>query len=371
MGPRLKKFSIGEISQMTMFATRKTSTIENTPATVSAWGKVKKVFTGKVQCSLLAALVATGLSPLASALTLKPTTPPFDLGSASAYFVKDVAYGSHERNKLDMFIPKSAYSSKTKTPLVIFIHGGGFSSGSKEKAYESGNRNTITTLLQKGVAYASINYPLLSSNEQEGLIKSLKGSKRALQFVRQNQGSFNIDPNKIIVVGSSAGASTSLWLAFHDDMANLNSSDPVERQSTRVLAAVGTETQSSLDIVRWEEVFKQYNFSVNSMESAAKKFYGIDSMQELYSPQITAYRQDVDLLDLMDSSDPEIYVANQSVPVTAPTTVGILYHHPYHAKALRDQAAKVGLKGSFYIPKMNIMPTTRESMTDFILRKVK
>src|SRR5690606_4982809 len=221
---RLKNFSLGDISQMTI-ATQNTST---TQTNASAWNKFKKVFNGKVQCSVLAALVATGLSPLASALTLKPSTPPFDLGSASAYFVKDVAYGTHERNKLDMFIPKSAYSSKTKTPLVIFIHGGGFSSGSKEKAYASGNRNTITTLLKNGVAYASINYPLLDRNEQEGLIKSLKGSKRALQFVRQYQKNFNIDPDRIILAGSSAGASTSLWLAFHDDMANLNSTDPVE-----------------------------------------------------------------------------------------------------------------------------------------------
>ena len=95
--------------------------------------------------ALLAATVvgATLIPSMASALSLKPSSPPFSLGSASAYFVKDVAYGTHTRHKLDIFVPKANYSSKSKTPLVIFIHGGGFSSGSKEKAYTSSNQKMI------------------------------------------------------------------------------------------------------------------------------------------------------------------------------------------------------------------------------------
>ena len=100
----------------------------------SAWTTLKSA-------ALAAAVVSTTLIPsMASALTLKPSSPPFSLGSASAYFVKDVAYGPHTRNKLDIFVPKANYSSKAKTPLVIFIHGGGFSSGSKDKAYTSSNQ---------------------------------------------------------------------------------------------------------------------------------------------------------------------------------------------------------------------------------------
>jgi hypothetical protein len=320
---------------------------------------------------LAATVVGTALIPsMASALSLKPSSPPFSLGSASAYFVKDVAYGTHERHKLDIFVPKANYSSKSKTPLVVFIHGGGFSSGSKEKAYTSSNQKMIVELLNKGVAFASINYPLLDKNDTEGLIKSLRGAQRSVQFVKHYQNNFNIDPQKVLAMGSSAGASTSLWLAFHDDMANLNSSDPVEQQSTRVMAALAGETQSSLDVVRWEEVFQQYNFSVSSMGSNATKFYGVSKLSDLYTSRIVAYRQDVDLLGLMDASDPEIWVANQSVPVTSPSNVSILYHHPYHAKALMDKANQVGLKGSFYIPQMKIMPAKQETMTQFILRKV-
>lgn len=353
---------------MFKLATRNTAAPETLPrcnASTSAWSTLKGTL-------LAAAVVGSALIPsLASALSLSPSSPPFSLGSASAYFVKDVPYGSDARHKFDIFTPKANSSSKSKTPLVIFIHGGGFSSGSKEKAYSRSNQKMIVELLKQGVAFASINYPLLGRNDTVGLIKSLRGAQRSVQFMKHHHGSFNIDPQKVIAIGSSAGASTALWLAFHDDMANLNSGDPVEHQSTRILAAVGSEAQSSMDVLRWEEVFKQYNFSASSMESAVKNFYGISQLHQLYSSSTVAYRQDVDLLGLMDASDPEVWVANQSVPVTKPSSVGILYHHPYHAKALRDQAQKVGLQGNYYIPQMNIMPSPQESMTDFILRKVK
>lgn len=349
---------------MLNIATRNPTALEIIPRRKTALTALKSVL-------VAAAVVGASLLPsMASALSLKPSTPPFSLGSASAYFVKDVAYGPHTRHTLDIFVPKANYSSKSKTPLVIFIHGGGFSSGSKEKAYTSSNQKMIIELLNKGVAFASINYPLLENGDTEGLIKSLNGAKRSVQFVKHYQSNFNINPQKVIAMGSSAGASTGLWLAFHNDMANLNSSDPVEQQSTRVLAALAGETQSSLDVVRWEEVFKQYNFQVSSMGSNATKFYGVSKLSDLYTSRIVAYRQNVDLLGLMDASDPEVWVANQSVPVTAPTNVSILYHHPYHAKALMDKAKQVGLQGSFYIPQMKIMPTKQETMTQFILRKV-
>jgi pimeloyl-ACP methyl ester carboxylesterase len=319
---------------------------------------------------VLLALLSACFSPLASALSMKPSRPPFRVDSDVAYFVRDLAYGPHARNTLDIFIPASTYSKKTPTPLVVYIHGGGFSSGRKEKAYKGGNRETIGKLLEHGIAYASINYPLLERHEHVGLIKSLHGARRALQFLRLNREEFNIDPDRIVLAGSSAGASAALWLALHDDMADPNSQDPVERQSTRVRAAIATEVQASLDVVRWEDVFQEYRLRISALEKA-KSLYGLETLQQLYEPRIVAYRQEIDLLRLMDSSDPEIWVANKKISVTAPTNASILYHHPYHARALQERAMSVGLKGKFHIPQMNIAPADQESMLDFILRKVR
>jgi acetyl esterase/lipase len=65
--------------------------------------------------------------------------------------LRDVAYGPHERNKLDFW--KAA--SDTPTPLVFYIHGGGWGAGSKEE-----NKGPYLSLLKDGVSYVSINYRL-------------------------------------------------------------------------------------------------------------------------------------------------------------------------------------------------------------------
>ena len=61
---------------------------------------------------------------------------------------------------------------------------------------------------------------------------------RAIQFVRHNARKWNIDPQRIGVTGGSAGGHLSLWVALHDDAADADSDDPVERQSSRVACAV-------------------------------------------------------------------------------------------------------------------------------------
>lgn len=320
---------------------------------------------------VLIALFGVCLPTTLAAVPLHPSSPPFSLDDTAALFVRDVAYGPHERNTLDIFLPANAYAAKRPTPLVVFIHGGGFSSGSKKKAYNRGNRKELAKLLQHGIAYASINYPLLQRNERQGLIKSLHGARRALQFLRLNREVYNIDPERIVLLGSSAGGSTALWLALHDDMANPHSQDPVERQSTRVRGAVATEVQATLDILRWEDVFKEYRFTAGTLEKA-KALYGIETLQQLHDdPRIVQYRHEVDLLRLMDSADPEIWVANRNISAEPPRNASILYHHPYHARALQEQAMRVGLKGQFHIPRMNIMPAEQESAVDFILRKLR
>ena len=309
-------------------------------------------------------------NPDASSAALQLATPPFTLDAGSAYFVKDAAYGPHVRHRFDIFLPKTGYDAQARTPLVIFIHGGGFSSGEKEKAYSRSNQKLIKTLLANGVAFASINYPLISkSNEKEGLLKSLKGSQRALQYLRHT-ALYNIDPERVVLLGSSAGASTALWLALHDDMADLGSSDPVARESTRVRGVAATQTQATLDVVGWEAVFAEYGWSVDDMGQSAPNFYGVASSTDLYRSATVAYRQEVDFINMLDAGDPEIWLATDGVPVKAPSSTGILYHHPYHVRALRDKARAVGARVSAQVPALKLADSS-ESITDFVLRKLR
>jgi acetyl esterase/lipase len=75
----------------------------------------------------------------------------------------------------------------------------------------------------------------------------LYDAARALQFIRTKAADWHLDPERIGLTGGSAGACTSLWLAFHDDLADPNASDPVLRESTRVWCAAVEVPQTTLD----------------------------------------------------------------------------------------------------------------------------
>lgn len=124
----------------------------------------------------------------------------------------NVAYGGHHRNTLDFW----RAPSNRPTPVVVVIHGGGWNVGSKEKLglYVDPNR-----LIQAGISVVAINYRLIEHSKD--LAPYVKGpmsdAARAVQFIRSQGHEWGIDPARIAAAGVSAGACTSLWLAYHDD----------------------------------------------------------------------------------------------------------------------------------------------------------
>ena len=76
---------------------------------------------------------------------------------------------------------------------------------------------------------------------------------RALQFIRSKAKEWNIDKTRIGAAGGSAGACSSLWLAFHDDLANPKSKDPVLRESSRLQCAAVIGAQTTLDPKQMKE----------------------------------------------------------------------------------------------------------------------
>jgi acetyl esterase/lipase len=154
----------------------------------------------------------------------------------------EVSYGPHERHVLDFW----KADSDNSTPLALVIHGGGWNAGSKERLSRFVNPQT---LLSSGISIASINYRLIP--QTLGISPPVKApmhdSARALQFIRSKAKEWNINTDRIGAAGGSAGACTSLWLAFHEDLADPHSKDLVLRESTKVYCAAVKGAQTSLD----------------------------------------------------------------------------------------------------------------------------
>ncbi len=186
----------------------------------------------------------------------------------------DIAYGPHERNKLDFW----KADSDTPTPIVVFIHGGGFVSGDKGQASKDKIR---TDCLAAKVSYASINYRYRTTAPIQDV---LRDCARAVQFLRSKSTEWNIDKSRVGCYGGSAGAGTSMWLAFHDDLADPNNADPILRESTRISCAASNSGQFSYDIVKWVDAFGKENADRFGDLQKPNEFYGLKNMDELTQP---------------------------------------------------------------------------------------
>jgi acetyl esterase/lipase len=97
----------------------------------------------------------------------------------------------------------------------------------------------------KGVAVIGLKYRLRPPHKVDnaGIQEiALLDAKRAVRTVRQRAREWGIDPNKIGIVGYSAGANLAMNLAANFDAGDKQSTDPVERQSSRPDFAVGIAT---------------------------------------------------------------------------------------------------------------------------------
>lgn len=317
----------------------------------------------------------------------EPSEPfPYDFSEApvavddeSVMFAKDMPCSEFERNSFDMYFRETGPAQ----PLVLYVHGGGFTGGNKEALYSVGYRDQfLKDIVAGGAAIGTIGYRLLEDSDQVGVSKSLNDVKRCLQYVRHHADWYNIDPDRIALAGTSAGAGAALWLAFHDDMADPDSEDPIARESTRVTTAAVWETQATYDLLRWEsDVFPEYNldlFSVAAQFGLSEllwSFYGISADDQLYDDDIVAYREDVDMLGLLSSEDPEFWVDNSGVPGGSPflpidNAVNALYHHPNHGRELVEAADAVGVNSIAYLPGIDIEDDSGEGATQFLLRKL-
>lgn len=123
--------------------------------------------------------------------------------------MKDLAYGPHERHRLDVYTGVGR-RWPTPVPMVVFVHGGGFTGGSKEANAHVGE--FFGTLGLVGVV---INYRLAPE------IKWPAGAEdvgAAVTWVRDHAADFGGDPNKIFVMGISAGATHVADYVFRNDI---------------------------------------------------------------------------------------------------------------------------------------------------------
>ena len=105
----------------------------------------------------------------------------------------------------------------------------------RELAPQLNNPILLKDCLDSGISVAAINYRY---STQAIAPAPFQDGARAVQFLRSKAKDWNLDPQRFAATGGSAGAGISLWLGFHNDLADPKSEDPVLRQSTRLACMV-------------------------------------------------------------------------------------------------------------------------------------
>ncbi|MEO6741763.1 MAG: alpha/beta hydrolase [Chthoniobacteraceae bacterium] len=228
--------------------------------------------------------------------------------------VADLPYGPAERNVLDFYQAKS----DKPTPVLFYIHGGGWMGGDK-------NGINPKPYLDAGISVVSVNYRYISqAQEVVPPVKApLHDAARALQFVRSHAKEWNIDKQRIGASGGSAGACSSLWLAFHDDLADPKSSDPIAHESTRLWCAAVNGPQTTLDPKQMREWTPNSSYGGHAFSKAGefKNFDDFVAAREKILPFIAEYSP----YALVTSDDPPIYMT-----FSAPPAIGQVQKDPTH-----------------------------------------
>jgi len=242
----------------------------------------------------------------------------------------DVSYGPHERNVLDLWKAKS----DAPTPLVVFIHGGGFRAGSKEQLAAL----VLDGCLKAGISVMAINYRL---SPEVAFPAHYMDCARAIQFARLHAKEWNLDPKRVGSTGGSAGAGTSLWLGFHDDMANPKSDDSVLRQSTRLTCMAVMGAQSTYD----PRTIKEWVGEAAAKHTALQGFYGLKD-EELNTPKAFKLYEAAAPINWLTKDDPPVYAyyteARGPLPADARPGQGI--HHINFGLRLKEKMDKLGIE---------------------------
>jgi acetyl esterase/lipase len=201
----------------------------------------------------------------------------------------------------------------------------------------------------------------------------LHDAARALQFVRSKAAEWDIDKARIGASGGSAGACSSLWLAFHDDMADARSSDPVARESTRLWCAAVVGAQTTLDpqqMKEWTPNSRYGGHAFGFMPDPANlrtrdtQFAEFLAARDKVLPWIKEYSP----FALVTADDPPVYLY-----YSAPPGLGQPQKDPTHTSnfgvKLQEKCRSVGVQCELVYP--GAPEVKHANVEEFLIEKLK
>lgn len=130
---------------------------------------------------------------------------------------EEIAYGPEQRHRLKVYSGLNRNNPQNKAPVVLLVHGGGFARGGFENF-----AGAATHLAALGYVAVNMTYPLTPEASWPSGAQSVA---EAVRWIRKNAVKLKADPDRIFVLGQSAGAVNVADFAFRPSL--VDGDDPM------------------------------------------------------------------------------------------------------------------------------------------------
>ena len=188
-------------------------------------------------------------------------------GSAAEYEITNrsaLVFAEHDGTKLvgDLYLPKG----RAKAPVLVAVHGGGWQIGNRQFYRYWG-----LFLARAGYAVFAIDYRLGKPGAYPAAVYD---TKAAVQFIRAKAAEFDLDPDRIGLIGDSAGAHLAALVALAGDQYALAYRDDAN-------AAVPVNVKCMVGFYGVYDMYAQWtrDLAARPNDKIVEKFLGVSPMQ--------------------------------------------------------------------------------------------
>lgn len=222
--------------------------------------------------------------------------------------------------KMDLYLP---LKSGKPSPMLINIHGGGWNHGVKE------SQTGFSTFFKEGFAVANIEYRLTG---QATAPAAIEDARCALVYILLNAKELNIDVNRIVLMGGSAGGHLALMAGL---LGNNGIFDTNCKREKEIKVAAIIDKYGITDVGDWA-------FGPNITSKSATNWLGSQSKNE-------AFIKSVSPVYYVSKSSPPVFIVHGDADPTVPYQQSVELHKKLLAAGVQTEFVTIpgGLHGKF------------------------
>jgi acetyl esterase/lipase len=222
--------------------------------------------------------------------------------------------------KMDIYLPPK---TPKPTAIVINIHGGGWNHGVKE------SQTGFSTFFKAGYAIANIEYRLTG---QATAPAAIEDTRCALIYLISNAKTLNIDPNKIVIMGGSAGGHLAL-------MGGLLGND--HRFDTNCTGVEGIKVAAIIDKYGIADVW-DWGYGTKIKSKSATNWMGDKAKDEAFAKTLSP-------MSYVNKNSPPTFIVHGDADPTVPYQHSVDLHKKYIEMSVKVEFMTIegGLHGKF------------------------